>query len=288
MTAAVTDELLVEVEQLVARADQVHVLARDLRRKAERGERARRKRQRGELPMSIVRAKRIALGAEAANLGQPGKLPGYSWGISATACQRGSQLATRPGTVCSGCYARKNFYATWRPVQIAHRRRLQGIRHPDWVDAMVTLILSHTEPCDPYFRWFDSGDLQSVEHLHQIVRVCRRTPWVRHWLPTHEHQMVAIYLRGEAAEIPPNLCLRLSADMIDEPPKLPRELRHLPTSTVHRGHGNDKVVQVSDDPKDSIECRAYTVASREGAAGLCRSCRACWEPRLQNVSYPIH
>ena len=248
----------------------------------------RRRRRLRSLPMSVVAAKRIALGYQMGSLGQPGKLPGFAWGISAKECARGSELAKVPGSVCEGCYARKNFYATWKPVQIAHRRRLEGITHPLWTDAMVTLILRYTEPSEPYFRWLDSGDIQSVEHLSKIVDVCRRTPWVSHWLPTHEHQMVVDFLEGHPRKLPENLCLRLSADMVDQAPNLPAELDQLPTSTVHSGHGNHRVVQVSDQRKDSIECKAYTVASRKGAAGTCRSCRACWDPRVRNISYPIH
>ena len=42
-----------------------------------------------------------------------------------------------------------------------------------WEDAMVFQIARLIEP---FFRWFDNGDLQSVENLARIVRVCERTP----------------------------------------------------------------------------------------------------------------
>lgn len=251
-----------------------------------------RRRRRGpvldqKLPMKIGEAKMVVLGSNQSNLGQPSKLPGHSWGISAQTCQRGSKLAKVPGSVCSGCYARKNFYATWKPVQVAHERRAANIDHPLWVDAMVTLITRYTEPDEPYFRWFDSGDLQSADQLARIAEVCRRTPGVSHWLATHEPFMVRQFL-ASGGVIPSNLCLRISADMVDEPPEAVDGLAHLPTSTVHSGHGNDRVVQVSGHRRDSIECKAYTATTRKGAAGTCRNCRACWDPRVKNISYPVH
>ena len=233
--------------------------------------------------MTLSHATRIV-----GSLGMPSKLPGHSWGISAKKCIRGSKLLGDPNTPCHSCYARKNFYATWIPVQIAHRRRLAGLNHSAWVDAITCLIENKTNPEDPHFRWLDSGDLQSPEHFAKIVEVCHKTPSIRHWLPTHEPAFVQSYIeradRFEVPCVPPNLCVRISADYLDQaPPPTP-----LPSSTVHRGHGNDCVVQVSDRRRDSIECKAYLVASHKGAAGVCGKCRACWNPRVKNISYPIH
>ena len=49
---------------------------------------------------------------------------------------------------------------------MALARRLESLKHPQWVEAMVALI--HGEP---WFRWHDSGDLQSPEHLKKIFEV---------------------------------------------------------------------------------------------------------------------
>ena len=46
-------------------------------------------------------------------------------------------------------------------------RRLQAIESPKWVSAMVVLVTGH-----PFFRWHDSGDIQSAEHLQKIFEVC--------------------------------------------------------------------------------------------------------------------
>lgn len=242
--------------------------------------------------MTLADAKRIALGSSTAKLGEPTKMPGYSWGISAQACQRGRELAQNPDSPCAHCYARKNFYATWTPVLQAHRSRAGGAHHPRWADAMVRLIEHYTTPADPYFRWFDSGDLQGAWMLRKIVDVCYRTPWVQHWLPTHEPFIVERYARaadaGLVKPIAPNLCIRVSADLIDLRARLPARLEGMPTSTVHHGHGNIFAVQVSGRRADTLECKAYVFASRKNAAGICGKCRACWNPAVRNISYPIH
>ena len=115
--------------------------------------------------MTLKAAKDIA-----GTLGKPSKMPGLSYGISAKACITGAKLAKIPGTVCHGCYALKANYS-YPSVMQAHMKRGESINHLLWVDAMVTqIIASKTD----YFRWHDSGDLQSFQHLLNIVKVAER------------------------------------------------------------------------------------------------------------------
>jgi hypothetical protein len=247
----------------------------------------------------------------AGSLGHPSKMPGYSYGLDAWRCHRGSVMVDVPGSVCSGCYARSDFYRTKREALIARERRHAGLDHPLWVEAMVTLIghycrgadlgelaeLHGIDLVDPaaerlaFFRWHDSGDLQSIDHLRRIVAVCERTPEVRHWLPTREYEIVAAFVEAGGV-IPPNLVVRLSALMIDaEPPRpvpgvalragdvvIPDSIAHLPTSTVHTPGG---VAPVTG--KGAIVCRAVELRDNQ-----CGPCRACWDRRVRNVSYGEH
>ncbi len=243
--------------------------------------------------MPIGRARLIALGSETGRLGEPTKMPGPSFGISATHCIRGKVLAADPTSVCAHCYALTNYYLTKDEVLIAHKRRFAGLTHPEWVPAMVALILHETtNEFGKYFRWHDSGDLQGIWHLLNIVKVCIETPRVRHWLPTHEPNMVADYLKlvhyGVHPAFPENLCLRISADYIGKPPKKIAGLEMIPTHTAHRGHGKQYRVKVSDRLGDSFECDSYTRAKKKGTAGFCGDCRACWNNRIKNVSFPVH
>ena len=113
-------------------------------------------------------------------LSAPGKMPEGSYNLPASHCQTGQKLALIEGTPCSGCYALKGRYR-FPNVKDALARRLDSLKHPDWVPAMVKLIQGIK-----YFRWPDSGDLQSAWHLQQIFRVCEATPATSPWLPTQE------------------------------------------------------------------------------------------------------
>ena len=187
-------------------------------------------------------------------LSTPGKMPCYSINLPATACVTGSKLARVPGTVCHGCYALKNRYVM--PVQkAAMARRLKALDHGSWTTAMVTLIKGFQ-----YFRWHDSGDVQSVQHLKNIFEVCKRTPETSHWLPTREARFLRLM---DPEVVPKNLIIRLSATKVNGPAP-----RWWPwTSTV--------------------STKSKTCPAPE-QGGKCRSCRTCWDKSTPNVVYAKH
>ena len=139
--------------------------------------------------MTLTEAKQITGG-----LSKPSKMPGLSYGISAKQCNVGSKLAKVPGSVCNGCYALKSNYQ-YPSVAAAHQKRLDGLESISWVDSMVKLISSSGEA---YFRWHDSGDLQSLQHLLDIVRIAELLPNVSFWLPTKEKAILASAKRAES------------------------------------------------------------------------------------------
>lgn len=208
-------------------------------------------------------------------------MPGYTYGISAQLCNVGAKLREVPGSVCSGCYARTSFYETWRPLLRGHAIRERGLRHPLWVDAMVKLITNYCVGEDAVFRWHDSGDLRGLWHLENIVSVCELTPHIRHWLPTREYDVVIAFL-ALGREFPENLCVRLSAHMIDSEPVLPAELAGFPTSTVSSVPRRITGVQIVEG-KGSVECRAIETRDNK-----CGPCRACWSRDVTNVCYEQH
>ena len=191
-------------------------------------------------------------------------LPCPSFSISAFDCQTGSKLNAVAGSVCEGCYARRGYYH-WPTVKEAHARRLRLLRAAiasggdEWAHAFAVCLKGVG-----WFRWHDSGDLQSVGHFDLIVRVCEETPATRHWLPTKEPRYVDRWIERNGP-LPSNLTVRVSAPMVDEV----IESRH-PIATVHRVKPRWKawICPVPTDRKD------------------CGECRACWDRTVGVVSYP--
>ena len=108
-------------------------------------------------------------------LSKPSKMPGWAYGIPAKECKTGSKLQQVKGSTCYNCYALKGCYV-FPVVQAAQYKRLDSINHPAWVKAMAMLINSKKTK---FFRWHDSGDVQSVKHLAKIFEVfvrCHRYP----------------------------------------------------------------------------------------------------------------
>lgn len=223
------------------------------------------------VPMRKADADRIVGG-----LTQTSKMPCKSYSLPTLACQTGFKLAQIAGSVCSECYANKGFYsmyaATIEPAQMARWDSvMQACETSDdaraWIDAMVRLIGD-----DEYFRWHDSGDLQSVHHLNLIVLVARATPGTRHWLPTREYGMVRDWIAAFGA-LPENLTVRLSAMYFDKPVTVPASLRDVPGVAVSNVH------------KTSAPIGQACVAPSQN--GECRDCRACWSSDV-TISYKAH
>ena len=187
-------------------------------------------------------------------LSAPSKMPGPAYNLPATQCITGAKLVNVPGSVCHGCYALKGRYR-FSNVRMALARRLESLKHPRWVEAMTVLIKG-----EPWFRWHDSGDLQSAWHLKRIFEVCNKTPETSHWLPTREARILNLM---DPNIIPPNLIIRMSSHMIDQQP-----VTFWPwTSTVST---------------KSKTCPAQDQGNQ------CRDCRACWDRKVANVTYPKH
>ena len=187
-------------------------------------------------------------------LSTPGKMPCYSINLPATECKVGSILAKESGTTCHGCYALKNRYIM--PIQqAAMKRRLKALTHGSWTAAMITLITGHK-----YFRWHDSGDLQGVQHLKNIIEVAKATPDAMHWLPTREYKLLQFM---DPDVIPKNLLIRVSATKVNGPAP-------------------------SWWPWTSTVSTTTKTCPAPDQGGKCKSCRACWDRSVSNVVYAKH
>ena len=151
------------------------------------------------------------------SLGYPSKMPGTSYGLSATKCITGGKLQQVEGSTCHKCYAMQGNYI-YPSVMQAHEKRLAGIYNPAWPAAMARMLKAAHTPSNrwskgmylkwldadgqpvyrlpPYHRWHDSGDLQSELHLAAICEVARLTPELEHWLPTRELAIVLAFVKS--------------------------------------------------------------------------------------------
>ena len=217
--------------------------------------------------IQVFKSKKLAL-ALAGSCTKTTKMPSESYSLPAKECITGSKLVNVKGSVCEGCYALKGNYHRFKSnIEPAQYKRLESIKNPLWVDAMIKLIGNK-----PFFRWHDSGDLQSVDHLYKIAQVARQSPNTLHWLPTREYDIVKAFVKHHT--IPMNLVIRMSTMMIDQQAKLPRSLQgfaNILTSSVH-----------SQKELDGFKCLAPK------QEGQCGSCRACWDNKVTNVSYHVH
>jgi len=189
-------------------------------------------------------------------LSAPGKMPEGSYNLPAGACQTGAKLREIEGTPCYKCYAFKGRY-NFPNVKDALQRRLESLTHPQWVEAMTTLVKKKK-----HFRWHDSGDIQSVDHLKKIFEVCNNTPGTMHWLPTQERQFLPL----PGSSIPKNLIIRLSNAKNDTKPGNAWDHWSTVVTTQRPGH-------VCPAPDQGNECG---------------SCRACWNKDVKEVQYRIH
>jgi len=197
-------------------------------------------------------------------LSSPSKMPCYGFSTPPQACITGAKLRKVKGSVCHTCYAFRGHYQ-FTAVKSAQARRLAGLNHPRWVEAMVYLIDTFED--SGFFRWHDAGDLQSVAHLERIIDVCNHTQNIMHWLPTREYGIVADY-KAAGGIIPANLCIRLSAYMMEGKP---------PTSVAAK-----LGVQTSGVSKVGYTCPASNQGNK------CMLCRACWNTGVENINYKRH
>ena len=203
-------------------------------------------------------------------LSAPSKMPGPAYNLPAPMCITGRTLVDIIGSVCEGCYALKGRY-NFPNVKAALARRLQSLDHPLWVFAMTVLIKG-----EPVFRWHDSGDLQSVQHLKNIFEVCNKTPETSHWLPTREAKFLKLM---DPDVIPKNLIIRMSSHMIDQAP-----VKFWPWTSTVVSHKFFWKLELWFNKLFRIKGKCF--APIQG--NKCRSCRQCWDRTVINVSYYKH
>lgn len=225
------------------------------------------------------------------------KMPSTTFAISAKHCNVGGKLVDIEGSTCSRCYAlklqklRPSVDTGWTNNLFKAVKMIK--ENPKLWAKMVSFQIERG--CKKlgvnYHRWFDSGDLQSVDMLHAIALSAELTPTIKHWLPTREAKLVKQY-RKQYGQEPSNLVIRVSATMISDKPIK----GHENTSTVHRKgeaiYGKECLAYRTNKDAKVVPSEAFKVMTREEKKeqdfGHCGDCRACWSKDVANISYPLH
>lgn len=208
------------------------------------------------------------------------KMPCKSYSLPSSMCKIGRMMKNIKGAVCEHCYTYR--YGRYAHVLAKQFERIAKTIDPRWVDAMVVLIKAEK---NSVFRWHDSGDLMTVRHLENIVKVCRKTPEVNHWLPTLEADILRRYVdRHGKLDMIPNLVVRLSTPMIDGRPnyKLAKDYG-VTLSNVTKKFKKKNIASMTLQEMDNLR---LCVSSKQD--GHCLDCRKCWSREHHVISYVYH
>jgi hypothetical protein len=197
-------------------------------------------------------------------LSKASKMPCRSWSLQAlVTCPASKDANGELVAACSGCYATTGNY-NFPNVKAPRAHNKDDWKRSEWVEDMVNELDS-----DRYFRWFDSGDLYDIRLARKVLEVMKRTPWVRHWLPTRMHKFDKFVPVLEEMQTLPNVVVRLSSDGVNG-----ETIEGITTSTI--------VPTSEQAPKNATVCEAY---ERDGKCG---QCRACWNKDVSLVAYVAH
>ena len=198
-------------------------------------------------------------------LSKTSKLDGIlSWSLQAIDTCPGSADG-KGGLVdaCKGCYATTGFYM-FAPAKNARAFNRQGWERNTWVQEMVISLDSSR-----YFRWFDSGDMFSLDLATKILDVMKSTPWCKHWMPTRMHKFKKFHSVIAKMQALPNVVVRFSSDSVQG-----AIIEGATTSTIFS--------EESQLPDNATICRAYE------HEGKCNGCRACYNKDVPIIAYKSH
>lgn len=197
------------------------------------------------------------------NISKTSKLDGIK-GLQALDTCPGSK--NKDGTLvdaCKGCYATTGFYHMPGTVRVRLENKDEWKRD-EWVGEMVARIYK-----GKFFRWFDSGDMYSLELAEKILQVMKLTPNTKHWIPTRMYKFQKFEPVLNKMNQLSNVAVRYSSDSI--------------TGEFTPGfHGSTIIPSADNVPEGVVRCEAYD------RGGKCGGCRACWDKDVPVIGYVAH
>ena len=197
-------------------------------------------------------------------LSKTSKLGTKSWSLQALETCPGSKAAD--GSLvpaCSGCYATTGMYH-FGPVKAVRADNKADWQRDGWTADMVKALSK-----DSHFRWFDSGDMYSLELAEKMLAIMAATPNTKHWLPTRMYKFPKFQAVLAKMQALPNVMVRYSSDAVDG-------------SYTPGVHGSTIVPSADQAPAGVTVCQAYS------QGGKCLDCRACYSKEIAVIGYPAH
>lgn len=187
-----------------------------------------------------------------------------SWSLQAIETCPGSKASNGDlVAACSGCYATTGMY-NFPGTKAVRADNKEAWKEASWESDMVKALSKQR-----YFRWFDSGDMYSIELANKMYNVMVATPHVQHWLPTRMHKFAKFASILAAMQALPNVMVRPSSDAVDG-------------TYVDGVHGSTILPSADNVPDGVTLCRAYE------HGGKCNGCRACYDKSVKVIGYPAH
>jgi hypothetical protein len=196
-------------------------------------------------------------------LSKTSKLDGIlSWSLQAIdTCPGSSDGLGGLVDACKGCYATTGNYR-FPNVKAPREFNREDFKRDTWIQDMILALDSSR-----YFRWFDSGDMFSLDLANKILDVMIATPHCKHWLPTRMHKFSKFADVINKMQALPNVVVRFSSDSVQG-----EIIAGNTTSTIF----SDTV------PAGATECQAYQ------HNGKCNGCRACYNKDVKVIAYKSH
>lgn len=198
-------------------------------------------------------------------LSKTSKLDGIlSWSLQAIdTCPGSSDGNGGLVDACQGCYATTGNYR-FANVKKPREFNREDWKRDSWVSDMLIALDSSR-----YFRFFDSGDMYSLELAEKMLELCTKANWVKFWIPTRMYKFKKFQSVIDKMQSLPNVVVRLSSDSVQG-----QTIEGLTTSTIFSDE--------SQLPDNATICKAYE------HGGKCNGCRACYSKDVPLIAYKSH
>lgn len=196
-------------------------------------------------------------------LSKTSKLGTKSWSLQAVDTCPGAYANGKLVPACSGCYATAGCY------NFPDTKKVRADNKAQWKDESFISDFTKALAKQSHFRWFDSGDMYSIELAEKMYRIMQATPNTKHWIPTRMYKFKKFEDVLNRMKALPNVSVRYSSDEIDG------------TYTKDL-HGSTILPDASYADSDTLVCKA----PEQG--GKCLECRACYDKEVKVIGYLAH